>query len=75
MQHNEACRGADACPACALTYAVQGIAGGHQSGPSGLELVAMALAPVGGPTVTDGLLAVAEAINDLAAAVREGGAL
>lgn len=64
------------CAECAqanvdLATAVARIANGGVSGPTGLELVAMALNPsVGGPTVTDGLLAVASAVETLAEAVR-----
>jgi hypothetical protein len=53
-----------------LATAVRRVAHGDLNGPTGLELVAMALAERGEPSVSNALTQIAVAISDLADAVR-----
>jgi hypothetical protein len=65
------------CPTCAyrnLADATRLIAHGNNSGPTGLEAVAMALSGSGsGTNVADALMEIANAINRLAEAVSDRG--
>ena len=52
-----------------IASAIRSVASGNNSGPNGLELVAMTLGEIGGTSVADGLLAIADALNNIAFAI------
>ena len=52
-----------------IASAIGSIAIGDNSGPSGLELLAMAIGDIGQTSVASGLFAIAEALNNIAFAI------
>lgn len=52
-----------------IASAIRSAAGGGNSGPSGLELVAMTLGGIGETSVASGLFAIADALNNIAFAI------
>lgn len=52
-----------------IASAIRSVASGNNSGPNGLELVAMTLGDIGETSVASGLFAIADALNNIAFAI------